>query len=290
MRIDAHQHFWHYQAVDFPWIDASMAILKRDYLPRELASERATCGIQASIAVQARPDEAETRWLLDLSHQDSSIAGVVGWVDLAAPDLEARLDQWPSPRLCGFRHLIQDEPQPTAYMEAPSVRRGIRTLQRRALSYDMLVTAADLAAAYALSADCDDHVLILDHLGKPDIRHGGFAAWRREFQRFRDLEHVACKLSGLITEADWHHWQAETLWPYLDTALEVFGEHRLLFGSDWPVCLVAGSYLSVYRLIEDWSTQRGLDTAALFGGNAERFYRLGHPPRPLSSYEVNHES
>ncbi|WP_104204343.1 amidohydrolase family protein [Billgrantia saliphila] len=286
MRIDAHQHFWRYAAAEYPWIDESMTALRQDYLPEQLARERTACGIQASIAVQARPSEAETRWLLELSDRTSSIVGVVGWVDLTAADLEERLAQWSHPRLCGFRHLIQDEEKPAAYMADPAVRQGIRTLQRHALSYDVLVTTADLGSAYELCTACGGHVLVLDHLGKPNIRDSDFENWRRDFRRFGELEHVACKLSGLITEADWQRWQPKQIWPYLDTALDVFGEQRLMFGSDWPVCLVAGSYTAVYCLIDDWATRRGLDKTALFGGNAQRLYRIGQYPAD----EVNHGS
>lgn len=281
MRIDAHQHFWRYQASDFPWIGNTMSCLQRDFLSQDIAPERQVCGINATIAVQARPRLEETDFLLELAETDAAIVGVVGWVDPEADDLERQLSRWQSPRLCGFRHLIQDEAAPSDYLRSKSVQRGVQILQRRGFSYDVLVTAAHLPAAHDFCAACDQHTLILDHLGKPNIRGSEFDAWRREFIRLGELPHVACKLSGLITEADWQHWQAHELWPYLDVALETFGEDRLLFGSDWPVCLVAGSYHDVFALIEDWAGARGLDKRKLFGFNAQHLYGL-HAIEPTS--------
>jgi L-fuconolactonase len=279
MRIDAHQHFWRYQASDFPWIGDTMSCLQRDFLPQDLAAERYVCGVGGSIAVQARPQREETDLLLALADEDASIVGVVGWIDPESDDMEAQLSRWQSPRLCGFRHLIQDEAAPSNYLHSKNVQRGVQTLQRLGFSYDVLVKAAHLPATYDFCAACDNHSLILDHLGKPDVcanvRGDGFASWQREFARLGQLPHVACKLSGLMTEADWQHWQPHELWPYLDVALETFGENRLLFGSDWPVCLVAGSYRDVFALIDDWASERGLDKRKLFGLNAQHLYGLG---------------
>lgn len=282
MRIDAHQHFWRYQASDFPWIGDTMSCLQRDFLPQDLAAERYVCSVGGSIAVQARPQRAETDFLLAVADEDASIVGVVGWIDPVSDDLEAQLSRWQSPRLRGFRHLIQDEASPSNYLRSKNVQRGVQTLQRLGFSYDVLVTAAHLPATYDFCAACDHYPLILDHLGKPNIRDSEFDAWRREFMRLGELPHVACKLSGLVTEADWQHWQPHELWPYLDVALETFGENRLLFGSDWPVCLIAGSYHDVFALIDDWASERGFDKRKLFGRNAQRLYGL-NVPASLSS-------
>ncbi|WP_110686700.1 amidohydrolase family protein [Salinicola aestuarinus] len=291
MRIDAHQHFWRYQASDFAWIDDAMGELQRDFLPEDLAVNRRACGIAASVAVQARPVPAETDFLLDLAEHDPSIVGVVGWVDLEADDLDAQSSRWHASRLCGFRHLIQDEADPGDYLRRAGVQRGVRQLQRAGWCYDVLVTAAHLTATYDFCRACDDHTLILDHLGKPEVRghldadrSAAFTAWRGEFTRLGELPHLVCKLSGLITEADWQRWRPEDLWPYLDVALATFGEQRLLFGSDWPVCLVAGDYRDVFALIDDWASARGLDRDALFGGNAQRWYGLTPPALPLDTY------
>lgn len=284
MRIDAHQHFWHYRASEFPWIDGAMGELQRNFLPSDLAAERRACDIEATIAVQARPLAQETDFLLDLAEHDPSIVGVVGWIDLVADDLEAQLDRWHPSRLCGFRHLIQDEATPSDYLRRRDVQLGVQRLQRGGWCYDVLVNAAHLPATLDFCRACDGHSLILDHLGKPDLRGhldasrgSGFDAWRRELTSLGGLPHVACKLSGLITEADWRRWRAHDIQPYLDVALEAFGEDRLLFGSDWPVCLVAGSYHDVFALIDDWATERGLDKKSLFGGNARRLYGLQRP-------------
>ncbi|GHB28504.1 amidohydrolase family protein [Salinicola rhizosphaerae] len=281
MRIDAHQHFWRYRASDFPWIDNAMGELKRDFLPPDLTAEREACGIEATIAVQARPLYQETDFLLDLAERDPSIVGVVGWVDLLTDDLDTTLEHWHGSPLCGFRHLIQDEAAPGDYLRRQSVQRGVQQLQRAGWCYDVLITADHLPATLDFCRACDGHSLILDHLGKPDIRNhltpasrAEFDDWRREFARLGELPHLACKLSGLITEADWQRWQPEQIHPYLDVALETFGDDRLLFGSDWPVCRVAGDYHNVFSLIDDWATARGLDREALFGGNAQRWYGL----------------
>jgi L-fuconolactonase len=274
MRIDAHQHFWRFAARDFPWVDDTMACLQRDYLPPNLAEERQACGIDASIAVQARPRREETEFLLDLAHRDSSIVGVVGWVDPLGDALEAQLEQWTSSGLCGFRHLIQDEAAPSDYLRSPDVQRGVAVLQQHGYRYDVLVTAQHLAATHEFCRACDGQTLILDHLGKPNVRKGEFDSWRRHIAPLGELPHVACKLSGLITEADWQHWTPQALWPYLDAALSVFGEDRLLFGSDWPVCRVAGEYRDVFHLVDDWAGDRGVNKDALFGTNAQRLYGL----------------
>ncbi|SOC57419.1 L-fuconolactonase [Chromohalobacter canadensis] len=274
MRIDAHQHFWRFAACDFPWVDDTMACLQQDYLPSDLAEERRACGIDASIAVQARPLPGDTEFLLNLAHRDNTIVGVVGWVDPLGNALEEQLAQWASPKLCGFRHLIQDEDDPGDYLRDPEVHRGIAMLQRHGYRYDVLVTARHLAATSAFCRACDEQTLILDHLGKPNVREEEFDSWRRDIAPLGELPHVACKLSGLVTEADWRHWTPQALWPYLDVALSVFGEDRLLFGSDWPVCRVAGEYRDVFSLVNDWADDRGVNKDALFGANAQRLYGL----------------
>lgn len=277
MRIDAHQHFWRYDADAYPWMDAGMGVLKRDWLPADLRPLLDAQGIDACIAVQARADEAETDFLLQLAGDHDWIAAVIGWVDLRAGDLDARLAQWSDrAKLAGFRHLLQDDPDVAATLADPAFNRGVAALQARGQVYEVLVRGADqLALAPAFCARHDRHWLVLDHLGKPAIGGDGDAAWRKALAEVAALPHVACKLSGLVTEVAGDRVDADTIRRYLDTALELFGPQRLLFGSDWPVCLLRADYAEVAAIVAGWSQALSADErVALWGGNAARCYGL----------------
>lgn len=277
MRIDAHQHFWRYDADAYPWMGDGMDVLKRDRLPADLRPLLDAQGIDACIAVQARADEAETDFLLALADDHDWIAAVVGWVDLRAADLHARLARWDArAKLAGFRHLLQDDPDVAATLGDAAFNRGVATLQARGQVYEVLVRgAAQLASTPAFCAHHDRHWLVLDHLGKPAIGGGEGAAWRKALAELAALPHVACKLSGLVTEVLGERIQADAIRRCLDTALELFGPRRLLFGSDWPVCLLRADYAEVAGLVADWSQALSADEhAALWGGNAVRCYGL----------------
>lgn len=277
MRIDAHQHFWRYDANAYPWMDTGMGALKRDRLPADLRPLLDAQGFDACIAVQARADEAETDFLLGLADEYAWIAAVIGWVDLGADDLDSRLAQWTGrTRLAGFRHLLQDDPDVAATLADPAFNRGVAALQTRGRVYEVLVRgAAQLARTPAFCAHHDRHWLVLDHLGKPAIGGADDAAWRKALAELAALPHVACKLSGLVTEVVGARIDADTVRRYLDTALELFGPQRLLFGSDWPVCLLRADYAEVVALVADWSQALSADErAALWGGNAARCYGL----------------
>jgi L-fuconolactonase len=277
-RIDAHQHFWHFRPSAYPWIGADMDALRRDRLPECLLPELRRTGIDASIAVQARTDAAETDYLLSLAEQFDWIAGVVGWVDLRADDLPQRLERWQDRRnLLGFRHALQDEPQSTAFMADERFRRGIARLQELGYAYDLLIRSHQLTDTAALCAAVDAHWLVLDHLGKPAIRDGRHDEWRRDIEPLRSMPHVVCKLSGLVTEADLGggSFDHREIRRYLDSALEIFGAERLMYGSDWPVCQLSASYATVYGIVADWG--RALspgERSALWGGTAARIYAL----------------
>lgn len=276
MRIDAHQHFWHYDAGEFPWIDARMQAIARDFLPEHLAPAIADCGIDASIAVQARQSLAETRFLLELARAHPTIVGVVGWVDLRAPDVEDTLAVLRRDSLlCGLRHVVQDEPDDGFLLRA-DFQRGVRALARHGLVYDVLIYPRQLASANAFVAALPDQPFVLDHLAKPDLKSGRLAAWEPGFRALARHPNLACKLSGLVTEAAWHAWRAVDLRRCLDTALDAFGPERLLFGSDWPVCLLAArDYRQVYELVADWAGRLSPgERDGLFGGNAARIYRI----------------
>ena len=288
-RIDAHQHFWRYQAADYPWIGPGMELLAQDRLPAELHPLLGTEGLDASIAVQARAGREETTFLLQLAATDARIAGVVGWEDIAAPDLadqvQAHVAQWGRGKLMGFRHQIQDETDVTAFVAQPGFGRGVDWLQQQAYVYDVLVFERQMPEVAEFCARHDRHWLVLDHLGKPALREFGqdgeaHARWRQALRALGAMRHVVCKLSGLVTEADWQRGLCEKDFQHivscLDTALEVFGPQRLMFGSDWPVCLLAASYARVAAVVRDWAATRlsAAEQAQLWGGTAARVYGL----------------
>jgi L-fuconolactonase len=277
MRIDAHQHFWCYQEQEFSWITPQMHVLRSDHLPAALAPELARHGLDASIAVQARCDAAETDFLLALARDHRRIAGVIGWVDLRAADLRRRLARWEgADTLKGFRHTVQDEPDAAAYLADSAFNRGVTQLQHDGKVYEVLLRSAQLGAAPAFCAAHDAHWLVLDHLGKPAIGGDGDVEWRQHLAALARLPHVVCKISGLVTETGTNAVSDADFHRYLDDALELFGAQRLLFGSDWPVCLLAASYERVYSLIDTWAAQRlsADEAAAVFGDNARRVYGL----------------
>lgn len=275
-RVDAHQHFWRYGSDGYGWIGEGMEALKRDFLPDGLRLELDGQGVYGTVAVQARSSEAETDFLLGLAAAHPWILAVVGWIDLRAGDLEARLEaRAASAILKGYRHPVQDEPSPSAFLEDGRFNRGVEALQRRGKVYEVLVRSGDLPAAVAFCGRHDRGPLVLDHLGKPDVRNGSAAAWRGRVKPLAALEHVSCKLSGLITEAEWRAWDGRDLLPYLDAALECFGPERLLFGSDWPVCLLSGTYAQVRGLAEAATASLSeSEREAVWGGNACRVYGL----------------
>jgi L-fuconolactonase len=275
VRIDSHVHFWRYKRSEYDWIDDSMAALRRDFLPHDARCEMNHAGVDACVAVQAAQTVRETRWLLELAEMDPCILGVVGWVDLQADDVQARLAELAAhPRLVGVRHIVQSEPD-DRFMLRPEFCRGISALKEFDLAYDILIYPKQLQAAAELVSRFTNQRFVLDHLAKPDIRSGEIRAWERDLRRLAGFPHVFCKLSGLVTEADWIAWTPDDIRPYVDVAFDSFGAERLMMGSDWPVCTVAGTYGRVVALIEDYLTTRPADESdAVMGGNAARFWGL----------------
>src|SRR5262249_52568470 len=270
--LDAHQHFWLYDAALYAWIDGTMTALRRDFLPEDLDPLMRKDGVSATIAVQARQDADETAWLLDLASRHPFIHGVVGWVDLRSADVECRVEQLAvAPRLVGVRHVVQAEP--AGFLDGDAFRRGIAALERFGLAYDILIYARQLGEATRFAAAFPRQRFVLDHLGKPDVRGGGLAGWRRDLAALARLPHVWCKLSGLVTEADWHSWTPAQLRPYLDGALEAFGPSRVMIGSDWPVCTLAAPYGEVLALVRDAVADYSADEQAhILGKTAEDVY------------------
>jgi L-fuconolactonase len=230
-------------------------------------------GVTAAIAVQARQTLEETRWLLQLAHEYQAIAGVVGWIDLQA-DVDAQLATFASnAKLAGVRHIVQGEPG--GFLSRPAFLDGVGRLRRHGLTYDILVYARQLGEAVTFAARFPDQAFVLDHLGKPDVRAGGMDSWKRHLDALAALPNVCCKLSGLVTEADWKTWRRGQLRPYLDAALNAFGPGRVMMGSDWPVCLVAATYADVVALVEDAVAEYSIDERQqILGGNAARFYKV----------------
>jgi L-fuconolactonase len=284
MKIDAHQHCWSYSAAEYPWIGAGMERLARDYLPTDLATPAAAAGIGGTVAVQARQTLEETRWLLQLAEEHPLILGVVGWVDLRSPDVADQLASFADQeRFVGVRHVVQDEPDPRFLLGEAFVR-GLGQLLPFGLTYDLLLYPSQLPAAVELVAGKPDQPFVLDHLAKPRLaawtNPGDMDTWRRDVQALAAHENVCCKLSGLVTEASWRQWRPADFTPYLDVALEAFGPERLMIGSDWPVCLLAGEYADVVGIVGEYcATLSATEQEAIWGGTAARFYRLGQSLR-----------
>jgi L-fucono-1,5-lactonase len=274
VRLDSHQHFWRYDPADLPWISTDMAVLQADHLPSDLAPLLDTHQIDGTIAVQARHSEDETRWLLDLANDYPFIRGVVGWVDLMAPDLDSRLDDLARPKLVGIRHIVHDEPDGD-FMLQPAFRAGLARLADHDLTFDLLLFPTHLRSASTIAAEHAELSFVLDHIGKPPVAAGSAPprAWRQDLRRLASHDNVMCKLSGMITEASWQDWSPEDFIPYLDIVMQLFGPERVMFGSDWPVCCLSGSYGAVLDVVERYASSMTVaDQRAVFGGNAARFY------------------
>ena len=275
MKIDSHQHFWRYDAARDTWITEPMAVLKRDFLPEHLAAELTANGIDASIAVQADQSENETMFLLDLAEQNNRIAGVVGWVDLLSPRVGERLEYFSRfSKLRGFRHIAQGEPD-DRFLARENFVKGVAQFRAFDFTYDILIYPKQLPAAIELAARLPEQPFVVDHLAKPQLKSGKAAPWAAQMRELAHNKNVFCKLSGLVTEADWKHWKADDFKPYLDVVFDAFGVERLMFGSDWPVCLLAATYGQVKQLIENYvKGYSEADKEKIFGGNAARFYGL----------------
>ncbi len=278
-RVDSHQHFWRYSVEEYGWIDEPMAALRRDFLPEHLRPLLAEHEVDGCVAVQARQTLAETEWLLDLADADPWILGVVGWVDLCAEDVCLQLEQvGERPRLRGVRHIVQAEPDP-AFMQRGDFQRGIAALERHGLCYDVLVFPNQLPSAIELCRAFPRQPFVLDHLCKPYVSRHELEPWRGHLVELAAMPNVCCKISGLVTEADWRRWRPEDLRPYLDAALEAFGPERLMFGSDWPVCLVAADYDAWRQVVTEWTASLSVaEQQWLQGGSCARFYGLVQAP------------
>jgi L-fuconolactonase len=273
--IDAHQHFWHFDPVRDAWITPDMVAIQRDFLPTDLQPLLKQHSLDGCVAVQASQSEAETDWLLELAATHDFIKGVVGWVDLQTADVAERLGHYQQfAKLKGFRHVLQGEAD-RALMLRPAFRRGIAALAEFGFTYDLLILPDQLGYAAELVQDFPHQPFVLDHLAKPLIKTQEIADWRRGIQQLAAHHNVCCKVSGMVTEADWQHWQPQDFWPYLDVVFEAFSPARVLFGSDWPVCNVAGGYQRIYALVAEYVARlSATEQAQFWGDNAVHFYNL----------------
>ena len=275
MHIDAHQHFWRYDRREYGWIDDSMAALRRDFLPADLKPELEHSGFQGCVAVQARQTLEETRWLLELAERAPFILGVVGWVDLRSPRLRFELETFAgNSKLLGVRHIVQSEPD-ERFLLQPDFLRGIATLEEFDLAYDILIYAKHLPVAAEFVSRFPRQRFVLDHLAKPPIKSAALDSWARGIRELAAFPNVYCKVSGLVTEADWQAWKPEDLRPYLDVAFECFGPSRLMIGSDWPVCTLAAPYSQVMDVVKNYIDKYAAqERNAVLGGNAAKFWKL----------------
>ena len=274
MRLDAHQHFWEYDAQRDSWIDDSMSVLKSDYLPEQIEPLLKEKELEGCIAVQANQSEKETEFLLALAEAYSFIKAVVGWVDLCSENIEKRLEHYAqNPYLKGIRHIVQAEPE--NFVLKPEFQRGIGFLSQFNLVYDLLVYPSQLESGIELVSQFPDQKFVLDHCAKPQIKIQEIKKWTRDIRRIAEEENVFCKVSGLVTEADFKNWKPSDFLPYLEVVFDAFGEDRVLYGSDWPVCLLAASYEKVYQLTDDYTIEHSADARLkFFGDNAARIYNI----------------
>jgi len=274
-RIDAHHHLWRYSAEEYGWIDESMKELRRDFLPKDLAAEMRSAGVDGAITVQARQTLEETHWLLELAGKSEDIHGVVGWAPIAAEDFVRTLVQLAEdPKLKGLRHIVQAEPDDN-FLLRQDFNRGIRQMRNTELVYDILIYEKHLPQTIQFVDRHPEQRFVLDHIAKPRIREGMIEPWSVRIRELAQRENVACKLSGMVTEADWTSWGLEGLRPYFDVVVEAFGPHRLIAGSDWPVCLVACRYRQWFGVLEKYFEGfSSEEREGVFGGNAEKIYGL----------------
>lgn len=273
-RIDSHQHFWKFDPVRDGWIDDSMLKIKRDFLPADLQPLLTENKFLGCVAVEAHQSEEQTNFLVDLASKNDFIKGVVGWVDLRNKNVSERLNHFSNHKIIkGFRHVVQAEADD--FMLRTDFRNGISALKPFDYTYDILIFHRQLPAAIDLVNRFPDQRFVIDHIAKPDIKLGDIASWEKNIKEIAKAEKVWCKISGMVTEADWKKWQAADLKPYLDVIFENFSIDKLMFGSDWPVCNLAGEYGKIVKTLEDYISQLPTqEQDKIWYENAKTFYKL----------------
>ena len=276
MKIDSHQHYWHFNTADYGWMGENMSVIKRDFLPTDLLPELKSIDFDGSVAVQARQSLEETNWLLQLADEHPHIKGVVGWLDLQSEQAEEQIAAFAKHhKAVGVRHVIHDE-EDLDFMLRPAFIRGVQLLEKYDLAYDILIFPTHLANTIEFVKQFSDkQIFVVDHIAKPLIKDGIVSPWKEDIAALAKFPNVYCKLSGMVTEADWNTWKPENIRPYLDVIMEAFGPERILIGSDWPVCLVAGKYSEVMQVVIDYiSTFTEKEQALMLGENAAKAYGI----------------
>lgn len=276
MKIDSHQHFWHFNTDDYGWMGDNMSAIKRDFLPADLLPELESIGFDGSVAVQARQSLEETNWLLQLASENPHIKGVVGWIDLQSTQAKEQLDAFGKhPKAVGVRHVIHDEPE-LDFMLQPAFVQGVKLLESYNLTYDILVFEKHLPNTLKFVRQFSDkQIFVVDHIAKPLIKDNVLEPWAELITELAQHPNVYCKVSGMVTEADWDGWTPTQIYQYLDVVFEAFGADRVLIGSDWPVCLVAGKYSEVMNVVTSYIAGLSAeDQAGVLGLNAMKAYRL----------------
>lgn len=275
MIIDAHHHYWKYDPVTYDWIDDSMKVIRQDFLPGQLSTILPEAGVDGVITVQARQMIEETDWLLEMATHTPFMKGVVGWLPLVEDNLECHLIKYSEePLLKGLRHVIQGEDDPE-FILRPDFNRGIALLKKYGLVYDILIVEKQLPNTIRFVDKHPNQLFVLDHIAKPLIGKQELSPWKENIRELAKRENICCKLSGMVTEADFQHWTPEQLQPYFEVVMEAFGPIRLLYGSDWPVCLVATDYKSWAELVrKNIAAFSPEEQAGIMGGNAQRIYGL----------------
>jgi L-fuconolactonase len=275
MVIDSHQHFWKYEPVKHSWIDDDMSVIRRDFSPSDLAKVYQENSIDGCVAVQADQTLEETDFLIDLASINNFIKGIVGWVDLRAENIENVLEKYSTDKIVkGFRHVVQGEADHN-FLLRPNFSRGISLLEKHNFTYDILVFPHQLGSVLEFVKKFPHQKFVIDHIAKPYIKDGYFEGWATMMTAIGKHKNVSCKMSGMVTEADFNTWTPEQIHPYMDTVLEAFGSKRILFGSDWPVCLVAGNYSKIKKLTTDFISQLSkIEQNSIMGNNAIEFYNL----------------
>ena len=275
VRIDSHQHFWIYNEADYPWMAGERAPLQVDYMPPDINPLLNASGIDGTVAVQARQVQRETDFLLELADQYDFVRGVVGWLDMRADDIEAQLERFAGrPGLSGLRHIVHDEAD-DRFMLGGNFLRGLAALKQYDLRYDLLLYPRHIPVAIQVVKRFPEQPFVLDHIAKPFIKDGTLEPWASDIRELASHDNVWCKVSGMVTEAAWSAWTPDDFRPYLDVVFDCFGAERLMFGSDWPVCTLAGSYSEVVGIVEGYiATLSAAEQAKVMGGVAAEFYQL----------------
>ena len=276
LKIDAHQHFWKFDPVRDNWITNDMAVIRRDFLPADLKPSLSRNNIDGTVLVQTCQEETDNDFMLKLAEENSFIKGVVGWVDLQADNAEERLNYYHNnkPKLKGIRHVLQGEPD-VRFMLGKKFKHGIGLLRQFGFTYDILIYPKHISYACELVAAFPEQKFVLDHIAKPFIKTREIEAWKNDIEDLAQYRNVFCKVSGMLTEADWYNWRTADFTPYLEVIFKAFGANRLMYGSDWPVCLLAGAYSRSLEILQIFTSRYSQEEQDLFfGGNAVKFYNL----------------